>query len=120
MSTLARDGTSPVTTEDDLIVVLCTAPSEDVAADLARGLVGERLAACVNVIPGMRSFYRWEGKVHDDQEVQLIIKTRRDHFSELQAWIHSHHPYDVPEVVAHSVAHVSDVYAEWLRDQTGG
>ncbi|MBW2379853.1 MAG: divalent-cation tolerance protein CutA, partial [Deltaproteobacteria bacterium] len=63
--------------EDQLIVVLCTVPDEAIAEKLAKGLVDDRLAACVNAIPGVRSFYRWQGRTESDTEVQLLIKTRR-------------------------------------------
>ena len=85
---------------DDALLVLCTAPDEEVAARLARGLVDARLAACVNVIPGLRSFYRWKGAVAEDAELQLLIKTRRARLPALREWIAAHHPYEVPELLA--------------------
>ncbi|HMR04965.1 MAG TPA: divalent-cation tolerance protein CutA [Polyangiaceae bacterium] len=103
----------------DAIVILCTAPAEgDAAAQLARALVEERLAACVNVIPGLRSFYRWQGKLEEDTEVQLVIKTRRDHFAAVEAWLKEHHPYDEPEVLALPVIDGSAGYLAWLAEQT--
>lgn len=105
-------------TDDAALVVLCTAPDADVAARLARGLVDARLAACVNVIPGLRSFYRWQGEVQDDGEVQLFIKTRRGRLPELMAWLGEHHPYDVPEVLALDVGAGSQPYLDWLTAET--
>ncbi|MEM9194674.1 MAG: divalent-cation tolerance protein CutA, partial [Myxococcota bacterium] len=81
------------------VVVLCTAPNAEVGADLAKGLVERRLAACVNVISGVRSFYRWEGKVAVDDEVQLVIKTTESRAEAIEAYLQSAHPYDVPEVL---------------------
>jgi periplasmic divalent cation tolerance protein len=104
--------------EDDFIVVLCTVPDGDCAERLGRGLVESRLAACVNALPGVRSFYRWKGEIEMADEVQLLIKTRRSHFDRLQIWIGQHHPYDVPELVAQSVERVSESYAQWLSEQT--
>jgi periplasmic divalent cation tolerance protein len=105
--------------EDEPLVVLCTAPSEDVGAALARGLVEAKLAACVNLVPGVRSLYLWQGAVHDEREVQLVIKTRRARFDALERWLSDHHPYDVPEVLALSVAGGSADYLRWIEESTG-
>ena len=107
-----------MTVEDPLIVVLCTVPDEATAERLAKGLVEERLAACVNAIPGVKSFYRWQGKVETDTETQLLIKTRSERFDELAAWISANHPYDVPELIAIPADRVSDAYLAWAVDQT--
>ena len=104
--------------DDELVLVLCTVPDEATAQNLAKGLVDARLAACVNAIPGLTSFYRWEGKVEIDSEVQLLIKTRRARFDELAAWIEANHPYDVPEIVALATEQVSDNYLAWVVKQT--
>lgn len=105
---------------DSPILVLSTAPDADVAARLARGLVDGKLAACVNVIGGLRSFYRWEGEVHDDAEVQLLIKSRQHRFDALEAWLREHHPYDIPEIIALPIGGGSKDYLAWLEEQTGG
>ena len=97
----------------DAIVVLCTAPPAK-AEPLARGLVEQRLAACVNMLQGVRSFYRWDGAIQDDAEVQLIIKTTRARFAALQAWLDDNHPYDVPEILALDVAQGAGPYLSWL------
>ena len=100
------------------LVVLCTAPSAEIATTLARGLVSEGLAACVNVVPTVRSFYRWEGELQEEEETQLIIKTHRDRFEALEVWLREHHPYDVPEIIALPIVSGSPPYLEWLRGQT--
>lgn len=98
----------------DAVVVLVTAPSAHVAATLARTLVEEKLAACGNVLPGVRSIYRWQGKVHDDAEVLLVLKTQRSRFPALRDRILSLHPYEVPEVIALPVEAGSGAYLDWI------
>ena len=104
--------------ENHLIVILCTVPDEAAAENLARGLIEGRLAACVNAIPGVKSFYRWQGKIEADTEIQLVIKTRSERFDELAAWISENHPYDVPEIVATPAERVSEAYLAWAVAQT--
>ena len=108
-----------MSSEHELLVVLCTAPDLAAAEKLAKGLVEGRLAACVNAISGLTSFYRWQGKVEIDSEVQLLIKTRKGLFEELAAWIEANHPYEVPEIVALRAEQVSDGYLAWALGQTG-
>jgi len=107
-----------VNAENELIVILCTAPDAAAAERLANGLVEERLAACVNTISGVKSFYRWQGKIEADTEVQLLIKTRRGRFDELAAWIKANHPYEVPEIVAIAAEEVSPEYLQWAVGET--
>ncbi|ABS25388.1 divalent-cation tolerance protein CutA [Anaeromyxobacter sp. Fw109-5] len=103
---------------EDALVVLVTAPSPEQAAELARALVEERLAACGNVVPAVRSIYRWEGKVHDDAEALLVLKTTRGRFEALRERVLALHPYDVPEVLALPVEAGSAPYLAWLADET--
>ncbi len=98
--------------------VLVTAPDAEVGEQLARALVEERLAACVNVIPGIRSFYRWEGKVQSDDEVLLVIKTRDDRCEALADRVRSLHPYDLPEVLALPAVGGSVPYLEWVEQES--
>jgi periplasmic divalent cation tolerance protein len=100
------------------LVVLCTAPSADAGAELGRGLVEQQLAACVNIIPGVRSIYGWQGEIKDDAEVQLLIKTRSGRFEALSAWIRAHHPYDEPEIIALPIADGAASYLDWIDTQT--
>ena len=106
---------SPV---NQLVVILCTVPDEATAEKLATGLVEGRLAACVNAVPGVKSFYRWQGKVEAETEIQLLIKTRSERFDELAAWISENHPYEVPEIIAIPADRVSDAYLTWAVEQT--
>jgi periplasmic divalent cation tolerance protein len=107
-----------VKAENELIVVFCTVPDEETAERLGRGLVEARLAACVNAIPGLKSYYRWKGKTEVDSEIQLLIKTQRTRFEELAAWIRANHPYEVPEVVALAADRVSESYLRWAFEET--
>lgn len=103
----------------DKIVILSTCANEDEAARLARALVDARLAACVNIIPGLRSVYRWQGAVEDAAECLLLIKSSRDLFPELRAAIEKLHSYDVPEIVALPIVDGAANYLDWLRDNLG-
>lgn len=98
----------------DALVVLVTAGSKDEATRIARALVEEGLAACVNLVPGVRSIYRWEGAVADEEEVLLIAKTRRQRFDELESRIRALHSYAVPEILALAVEGGSAAYLDWL------
>ena len=104
--------------KEQLLVILCTVPDEATADKMAKGLVEEQLAACVNAIPGVKSFYRWQGKIETDTEIQLLIKTRSERFDELAAWISENHPYEVPEIVAIPADRVSDAYLAWAGAET--
>ncbi|XP_068854999.1 protein CutA [Aphelocoma coerulescens] len=93
-----------------------TCPNNSVATELARALVQQRLAACVNVLPGVTSVYTWQGKLEEDSEVLLMIKTRSSRVPALTEFIRSHHPYEVPEVVALPVAQGNLPYLRWVGD----
>lgn len=99
----------------DALVVYVTAPESE-APGLARALVGRRVAACVNLIPGVRSFYRWEGEVQDDPEVLLIAKTTRARFEALRAAVLELHSYDVPEVIGLPIAAAHAPYHAWIHE----
>lgn len=100
----------------DTVVVLVTAPSADKAAELARTLVEEQLAACGNVLPALRSIYRWEGKIQDEPEALLILKTRANLFEALRERIVALHPYQVPEVLRLDVAAGHLPYLRWIGE----
>jgi len=101
------------------IVVIVTAPSEDLAVTIARALVETRLAACANIIKGIRSIYTWQGKTEDDTEVLMIVKTRRELFDLLKSKVKELHSYEVPEIIALPIIAGSDDYLKWLRESTG-
>ena len=98
-------------------LVLITAPAGEPAAQLARQLVEDGVAACVNLVPSIRSIYRWQGKIEDDTETLLIVKTRRECVEALRARVIALHPYSVPEVIAFDVAEGHSPYLAWVLEQ---
>jgi len=102
----------------DASVVFVTAPPDEATA-LARALVDESLAACVNIVPAVRSLYRWKGGICDDEESLLIIKTDSGRFEELKERIERLHSYEVPEVIALPVVAGAPRYLAWLQEQCG-
>src|SRR3954452_18754691 len=100
----------------DLLVVLTTVADNEQAESLARQLVEERLAACVNLLPAMLSFYRWKGQVERDAERQLLIKTTRDRLQALESRLRELHPYELPEFLVLTATDASAAYSGWLRD----
>ena len=103
----------------DALVVLITAPKEEDAAAMANALVEGRLAACVNIIRQVRSIYRWQGKIEDDQEVLMIAKTRKECFAELVNKVKELHTYSVPEIIALPIVDGFESYLGWLKEETG-
>ncbi len=100
----------------DPIVVFVTCGSEEEGLKIANALVDERLAACVNLISPIRSIYRWEGKIWDEKEWLLIIKTQKDRFEELEKKVKSLHSYSVPEIISLSIIEGSSAYLDWIRE----
>jgi periplasmic divalent cation tolerance protein len=102
---------------DEICMVFCTCP-QGAADALARGVVERRLAACVNVLPKIRSVYRWEGAVTTDEETLLVIKTTGTAFAALRDWLCTQHPYDVPEVIAVPVTDGAPDYLAWVANES--
>ncbi len=102
----------------EALVVLVTTPTPERAAEIARALVEERLAACGNVVPGLRSIYRWEGKIADEAEALLVLKTTRVRFEALRERVLELHPYQVPEVIALPIEAGSAPYLAWIAAET--
>lgn len=102
----------------DPIVVLVTCGSEEEALKIANALVEDRLAACVNLVAPIRSVYRWEGKIWDEKEWLLIIKTQKHRFEELEKKVKSLHSYSVPEIISLSITEGSSAYLRWIRENT--
>jgi periplasmic divalent cation tolerance protein len=103
---------------DGVRVVLVTAPDAETARALGHAVVQERLAACVNLLSGVRSIYHWKGEVEEDSEVLLVIKTGAERCGALAARIVELHPYDVPEVLELPVDGGSPAYLEWVRAES--
>lgn len=101
-----------------VFVVYSTAPDAEVARRIARGLVERRAAACVQVIPGLHSTYRWEGRLEEADEVLLLVKTTRGRLADLELALRELHPYEVPECVAVEAVHVAAPYRAWVLDET--
>lgn len=102
----------------DEIVVLVTAGSETEATNIAKALVEQELVACVNVLPGVRSIFQWEGKVTEEREFLLIAKTVSLAFEQVATAVKSLHSYSVPEVIALPIQHGLPEYLSWVRDVT--
>jgi len=102
----------------DAILVLTTLPTADGAAEVAKTVVDEKLAACANILPALRSIYRWEGKVQDENEVLVLLKTRQAQYERLEARILELHPYDVPEILAIPIEGGHRTYLDWVASET--
>ena len=103
-----------------MIIVLTTTPNAEEAETLARKIVGARLAACVQIMPPMKSFYFWEDAIQEDAEQLLLIKTLAEKFDELEDFIKKNHSYEVPEIVAVEAEKVSAGYFKWLNETVAG
>ncbi len=99
-----------------MIVVLTTTPNIEEAESLAQKIIEAKLAACVQILPQMKSFYFWEGEIQKDTEHLLLIKTLTERFVELEKFIKENHSYEVPEIIALSAERVSQSYLNWTRD----
>lgn len=100
------------------LLVLTNVPDDGVAAAIARLLVEQRLAACVNIMPQVRSIYQWQGAVEQASEVTLWIKTTQARYAELEAAIKSAHPYQVPEIIAMPIVAGLPQYLDWIAQET--
>ena len=102
----------------EFVLILVTTNSQEEAEHIARALVDSRLAACVNIVPGLRSIFRWKGKIWDEGELLLLIKTRMSLFERVESKIKEIHSYEVPEIVSIPIARGSETYLNWLREST--
>ena len=103
---------------DNQLVVWITVPSREVGLQIAKELVENRLAACVNILPGILSVYQWQGKIERGDELLLLAKTRSSLFETLAVTVKRIHPYDVPEVIAMPIVAGSDEYLAWINEET--
>ena len=101
-------------------LALCSCPDEATARSLASGLVEEQLAACVSLLPRVLSVYRWQGRVQEDAEVLLLIKTTQERFPQVRDYLAATHPYELPEVIAVPVAQGYEPYLDWVAASVSG
>jgi len=99
-------------------IVFCTVPDEEAGKKIAEEVVQKKLAACVNIVPGIHSLYRWKGELCRDNEFLLIIKSRKKLFTRLKKRIISLHPYEVPEIIALNISSGFDQYLKWIFEST--
>jgi len=104
---------------DDAVIVFTNLPDREAAVKLANELVAKKLAACVNVLAGCTSVYRWKGTIENAPEVPVLIKTRAARYAEVEAAIRGLHPYELPEIIAVPVVRGLDDYLRWVADETG-
>ena len=97
-------------------IIYITAGSKEEADKLSRGLVEEKLAFCINAVPGIQSTYQWEGKIHVDDEILLIVKTRQDRYEALERWVKQNHSYDVPEIISLPIQKGLPEYVQAIDD----
>ncbi len=103
----------------EFIIVLITAQKEEEAVEIAKDIVAKNLAACVNIVRGVRSIYRWRGKTEDEEEVLMVVKSRRTLFPDLMKRVKELHRYTVPEIIALPIIEGSEEYLGWLKEETG-
>lgn len=113
-----RYATRPNVPTVTIVICFCSCPDPAIATRIARTLVEERLAACVNVLPGMHSIYRWQGAIESADEVLLLIKTTATRMEALRQRIVSLHPNELPEVLAVEAADGLPAYLDWVRQQS--
>jgi len=106
------------TNQGEFALVLVTTGSQEEGECIARALVDSRLAACVNIVPGLRSIYRWEGRIWDEGEFLLLIKTRMSLFEQVEGKVKEMHSYEIPEIIAIPIVLGSKTYLSWLGEST--
>jgi periplasmic divalent cation tolerance protein len=102
------------------LVVFITTSSYEEARKIADTLIDRKKAACVNIVPGVNSLFRWKGKIEEAEESLMVVKTRAELFPDVVSLVKSIHSYEVPEIIALSIVEGSPDYLEWLKKETGG
>jgi len=105
--------------KEQALLVYCTVPNVDEAKSIARLLINKKLAACCNVVPGLVSVFRWEGKMNEESEVMLLIKTSLKKYDQLEKEIKMIHSYSIPEIIATPIVNASSAYLDWILEMTG-
>ncbi|XP_026675668.1 protein CutA homolog isoform X2 [Diaphorina citri] len=96
-----------------------TTPSDEVATKLAKGLLSRKLAACVNIIPGIKSMFQFAGMLHTETEHMMVIKTHNHNLHNMTKWVHENHPYGICEVISTPITHGNPLYLQWISDTLG-
>jgi periplasmic divalent cation tolerance protein len=96
-------------------IILCTCPDQKSAEDIANRLIAQKLAACVNIVPGITSMYEWQGKIETAQEHLLLIKSHIDKYDAIESTVTSHHPYELPEIIAVPIERGLPEYLQWIN-----
>jgi len=99
----------------EFFIALTTCPNNDIATQLAQAVVEKQLAACVNIVPGIQSVYQWQGKIENDSEFLLMMKTNRDKIESLQTYILEQHPYEITEFITLNIESGSAAYLDWIN-----
>ena len=107
-----------MTKQEDAIVILTTCPDQVTAESIAKLLVSERSAACVNIVGNIKSIYRWEDEIESEQETLIIIKTTKQNYREVESTIQKKHPYEVPEIIAIDIKQGIPSYLDWINHST--
>ncbi len=115
---IGRNAMARRTNQGEFALVLVTTGSQEEGQQIARALVDSGLAACVNIVPGLRSIYRWQGRIWDEGEFLLLIKTRMSLFERVEGKVKEVHSYEVPEIIAIPIVQGSETYLTWLREST--
>lgn len=95
-------------------LIYCTCPDQETAERIARQLIGDKLAACVNILPGVRSIYEWQGEIETAQEHLLLIKSHQSRYAAIETVIKTVHPYQLPEIIAVAIERGSAEYLKWI------
>lgn len=102
--------------DENYQIVFCTVPNAEVARKIARAIVGDKLAACCNIIPGLTSIYSWKNEIQEESELLLMIKTKTSVVPELTEKIKKMHPYEVPEIIASEIYEGNREYLNWVNE----
>lgn len=104
--------------EDEMVVIVITAPSLQICRQIATELLARKWIACANILPAVQSLYSWKGEIQDEEEVLMVCKSRSSLFPEICAGVKSLHPYKIPEIIALPIQHGLPAYLEWIEDVT--
>src|SRR5512140_234935 len=111
---------APHTSDPEILIVVTTVGTQEQALDIANNLVDRHLAACVNIVPGVRSIFRWKGEVNDDTEFLLLVKTVKERYDDVAGAIKALHAYELPEILAYPATFADPVFSSWVAGSSTG